>query len=266
MSFKYQFHYHGTIRKIINPLLLQVLIRNQTYKNASSSSARELQVVSSDKDSSQNTPVNTNDKNSTEPFVDFSLVYESTYHDPFYYDYDVPCDVPYSICEDDVPYSICEDDVPYSICEDDDPCPDDIPCDDDPCYVLKVPCDDDDDPDPDYTDVDVDVDVDFSSEYACYPLVEDSLALNRTTTNPFYSQTNHRTVSETETSVKPLISKKRRVFLEPRVSLADPTKGVRFSFEMPYVDVDDTVLNTESSENRNIWRDHIHHCMNGLED
>ena len=247
MSFKYQFHYHGTIRKIINPLLLQVLIRNQTYKNTSSSSARELQVVSSDKDSSQNTPVNTNDKNSTEPFVDFSLVYESTYHDPFYYDYDVPCEVPCSICEDD------------------DPCPDDIPCHDDPCYVLKVPCDDDDYPDPD---------VDFSSEYACYetypPLVEDSLALNRTTTNPFYSQTNHRTVSETETSVKPLISKKRRVFLEPRVSLADPTKGVRFSFEMPYVDVDetdkDTVLSTESSENRNIWRDHIHHCMNGLED
>jgi hypothetical protein len=265
MSFKYQFHYHGTIRKIINPLLLQVLVRNQTYKNASSSFTRELQVVSSDKDSSQNTPVNTNDEISTEPFVDFSLVYESTYHDPFYYD---DYDVPYSSCDSDVPYSSCdrgpyvlklpEDDVPYDDVPYDDGCYDDVPCDD-------IPCD---------SDVPYDVPyepyVDFSSEYACYPQIEDSLALNRTTTNPFYSQTKHRTVSESETSVKPLISKKRRVFLEPRVSLADPTKGVRFSFEMPYVDVDETdeesVLNTESSENRNIWRDHIHHCMNGLED
>jgi len=55
--------------------------------------------------------------------------------------------------------------------------------------------------------------------------------------------------------------KKCRVFLEPRVVLADPKKGVRFFFETPFIEVDekdkDTIVKTM---NKSKWSNYIYNC------
>ena len=71
-------HYHSSVRNVISPFLLQVIIRNQTYKN-------EFKRLNNTP--SKNTIVNTNEDNdNSEPIVDFSLVYGTTPNRVVYFD------------------------------------------------------------------------------------------------------------------------------------------------------------------------------------
>ena len=259
-------HYHASVRNVISPFLLQVLIRNQTYKNRVAGSVYEKGFGNLAKKHSKNTLVNeptsrsvhkllypsntdlfvNEDVEDREPFVDFSLVYGPNTHKVIY------CHVE----EEEEPYIEYEtNDNTVIYCDEDGY--------DAPEEEVGYSQQDVSEPEP-Y--------VDFSMEYACYETysshVENRLSLNRTTTNPFFSQTTHRPPIHTETSTEPPKSKKRRIFLEPRVVLADPKKGVRFCFEMPFIDVDETdeetILNTEIEENRNIWCEYFHDCTYGL--
>lgn len=216
--------YRASIRNVISPFLLQVLIRNHHR------SLLPTPIVSVPPHHSKNTPVIA-DTTQFEPVLDFSHVYGSDTHTDFFYIDMDPLDPPV----EDIASETDVDEV-----EDID------------IYSGEEPY------------------VDFSVEYKC---CETFHSLNTNVENPFFSQKLYRepTRNETPTNSKwtQQTSSKRRVFLEPRVVLADPTKGVRFSFELPFVEVDgsddDTFLITSTGNNRTRWNAHFNDCNNGVD-